>query len=73
MIDINRFELSLTGFLTRVWMSDERVRIQSPDVVAFLLISALSGLLVAPALVWNWKLALGVFVSALLKIGRAHV
>ena len=66
MIDINRFELSLTGFLTRVWMSDERVRIQSPDVVAFLLISALSGLLVAPALVWNWKLALGVFVSALL-------
>ena len=66
MIDTNQFELSLSGFCTRVWMSDERVRIDGPDVLAVPLISAVAALVLTPALLWNWQATLALFVSALL-------
>ncbi len=66
MININRFELSLSGFLTRVWMSDERIRIHAPDVLAALLISVVAALVLIPALLWNWQATLALFVGALL-------
>lgn len=66
MIKTNRFELSLSGFLTRVWMSDERIRIHAPDVLAALLISVVAALVLTPALLWNWQATLALFVGALL-------
>lgn len=66
MIDTNRFELSLSGFLTRVWMSDDRIRIHAPDVLAALLISVVAALVLTPALLWNWQATLALFVGALL-------
>lgn len=75
MADVNRFELSLSGFFTRVWMSDDRVRIHGPDVLAVLLISVVAALFLTPALLWNgslvhlavnWEATLALFVGALL-------
>jgi hypothetical protein len=79
VINTNRFELSLSGLLTRVWMSDERIRIHAPDVLAALLISVVAALVLTPALLWNWQVTLALFLSALLTarmrvtVSRGHV
>jgi hypothetical protein len=74
-----RFERALPGFFTRVRLSDDRVRIDAPDVMAMLVLLHVLPLLVPVIAHWSWMLAalvciLAIFTTRIhLRISRGRV